>query len=346
MVGAARWGLLVVAVAVACACAALAPAAYASLGVPHRRSAVDAHRLRGIDRPARWPASRRLAGGADNGTTSRRAGQRISPRDMGQIAVDGSDPGSTVIVPGPGRSSPRPAGSSRGGSSSGPRSRCPTTASSRSTRARRSPRSARQSLGAVQLRHGRVRRGRAGRPREHTDPGADARTRGRLPERQRGHRPRSSTTTATSSLGTVARPAGYHVVRRPAVSRMPLSRASSSRSAAPRSSAGTAPRPPAAVRPGPRRATTSSWPSRGPRCNATAGVPISPVLDTFTESTRAHVRADDRLGRRNPDAPARSSPRPAGRWRTGTHAYAEAGNYNAVVTVDDASGPTSKPRTR
>jgi hypothetical protein len=77
----------------------------------------------------------------------------------------------------------------------------------------------------------------------------------------------------------------------------------------------------------------------GPELNATAGVPISPVLDTVTESTSgAYVGAtiDWGDGTRTTGTVVRAT---GGALAvTGTHAYADAGAYNAVVTVDDSDG--------
>jgi hypothetical protein len=84
----------------------------------------------------------------------------------------------------------------------------------------------------------------------------------------------------------------------------------------------------------------------GPKLQATAGVPISPVLDTFTENdASAYVSAtiDWGDGTRTTGAVI---PSPGGGFSvTGTHAYAQAGSYNAVVTVDDASAPPTNEQT-
>ena len=92
---------------------------------------------------------------------------------------------------------------------------------------RASRRSARRSVGAVQLEHGRASRSSL-RPAEASDAGAgaDARTRDRVPERQDRPARRSSTTTATSCSRRCRRPPAPR--RSPACcSRIPWSRASS-----------------------------------------------------------------------------------------------------------------------
>jgi hypothetical protein len=98
MLGAVRWGILAVAVAVACACAALAPAAYASLGVPTAGSVTFTGS--GASTASAMAAFEATAGGTDNGTTAgdQAGGYRHATWD--QIALDGSDPGSTTIEPG------------------------------------------------------------------------------------------------------------------------------------------------------------------------------------------------------------------------------------------------------
>ena len=76
----------------------------------------------------------------------------------------------------------------------------------------------------------------------------------------------------------------------------------------------------------------------GPNVGATAGVPISPVLDSVTESnTNAYVSAviDWGDGTRTTGTIV---PAAGALAVTGTHAYGETGTYNAVVTVDDSDG--------
>jgi hypothetical protein len=99
MVGAARWGHLVVVAAVACACGALAPAAEASLSVPTGGPPVM------ITSPsASFPsvssaiaAFERTAGGGDNGTIAGEQPGGFRHVTWDQIALGGSDPGSTTI---------------------------------------------------------------------------------------------------------------------------------------------------------------------------------------------------------------------------------------------------------
>ena len=91
-------GILVVAVAIACACGALAPAADASLSVP-TGGPPSLHRLRSVGRgrDRRFEAA---VGGTDNGTTAGEQGGGFRHATWDQIALDGSDPGSTTIKPG------------------------------------------------------------------------------------------------------------------------------------------------------------------------------------------------------------------------------------------------------
>ena len=99
--GRAVWGLLVVAVAAVCACGVLAPAAHAQLGVPTGGS------------PATFPgpsasypsvssaiaAFESAAAGGDNGTAVGEQNRGFRHVTWDQIALDGSDPGSTTIEP-------------------------------------------------------------------------------------------------------------------------------------------------------------------------------------------------------------------------------------------------------
>ena len=77
----------------------------------------------------------------------------------------------------------------------------------------------------------------------------------------------------------------------------------------------------------------------GPKVSGTAGVPISSGFDTFTESDpNAYVSAvidwGDGTQSTGTIAPAAGGALAV----TGTHAYTNAGSYNAAVTVDDSDG--------
>jgi hypothetical protein len=77
----------------------------------------------------------------------------------------------------------------------------------------------------------------------------------------------------------------------------------------------------------------------GPKVTATAGLAISPNLDTFTESNpSAYVSATIDWGDGTRTA-GTIVPAAGGSFSVaGTHSYAEAGTYNAVATVDDSDG--------
>jgi len=84
----------------------------------------------------------------------------------------------------------------------------------------------------------------------------------------------------------------------------------------------------------------------GPKINATAGVAISPVLDAVTESTSsAYVSATIDWGDGTRTTGTLVPAAGGALAVTGTHAYAHAGSYNAVVTVDDASSPPTNEQT-
>ena len=80
---------------------------------------------------------------------------------------------------------------------------------------------------------------------------------------------------------------------------------------------------------------------------ATAGVPVSATLDTFTESdpnATPQARIDWGDGTTTTGT---ISPATAGTFTvTGDHAYVATGSYTAQVTVDDSSGPEQSSQTR
>jgi hypothetical protein len=98
MAGAVRWGQLVVAVAVACVCAVLAPAAQASLSVPS--TTFTGSSTGGTSVPAAIANFKAAAGGVDNGAAPGEQGSGFRQLTWDGIAVDGSDASSTVIVRG------------------------------------------------------------------------------------------------------------------------------------------------------------------------------------------------------------------------------------------------------
>ena len=341
---------MVVAVAVATvACAALAPAANASLSVPAARPLAHGQRIGTRSRPRS-----RLRGGGRRRRqrhARRRAGQRVPPRDTGT----GSR--STAAIPARRRSSPR--AQRRSGAASrlqplGARAAGPEVAvandgfSVGQLERALHPVQPAERVGAVQLEHGGVRRRRSGGQASTPVP---AQTRGLgvvFLNVRTGRPPRSSTTTGTSCsaqasaprlggtsfAGVLFRDAGRHPRR-----------------GHPRGGEifgfdGSNVTPGSTGRhlvAGDDIVLAEPAPAR-PAVDATAGVPISPVLDTFTESdSSAYVARDDRLGRRNPERAARSSRGRAGRFVvTGTMPTPQAGSYSAEVTVED-SAARSRP---
>jgi hypothetical protein len=78
--------------------------------------------------------------------------------------------------------------------------------------------------------------------------------------------------------------------------------------------------------------------------SATAGVPISPVLDTFSNTESSAVAAIDwGDGTRSPGTIVAA---PGGAFNvTGTHTYVRTGTYTATVTVDDFAGDEQSSQT-
>ena len=91
--------VVTVTVASVSACAALAPAADASLGVP-TGGPPTTFTGSGASTASAMASFEAAAGGADNGTASGEQGSGYRHVTWDQIAVDGSDPGSTTIEPG------------------------------------------------------------------------------------------------------------------------------------------------------------------------------------------------------------------------------------------------------
>jgi hypothetical protein len=90
--------MVAVAVAVACACGALAPAANASLSVPAGTPATfTGSSAAGTSVPSALAAFEAAAGGADNGAAAGQQGSGFRHVSWDGVTLDGSDPGSTVI---------------------------------------------------------------------------------------------------------------------------------------------------------------------------------------------------------------------------------------------------------
>ena len=195
MAGAVRWGHLVVAVAVRRARAVRSRRRRTRRCRCRRGPPAHVHRLGRIGHVGRAIAAfEAAAGGGDNGTV---AGEQSS--GFRHVNWDGWR--STGAIPARRRSSPahvivavaQPAaalGTRARARDRGLERRLPVGLERHVHAVQRAER-----VGAVQLRHGRVRRRRSGGPGEHADAGADPRARDRVPE-QHAHRPRSSTTTA------------------------------------------------------------------------------------------------------------------------------------------------------
>ncbi len=98
MAGAVRWGHLVVAVAVACVCAVLAPAAQASLSVP--AGTPTPFTGSNATTASAMGAFEAASGGGDNGTALGEQSSGFRHVNWDGLALDGSDPGSTVIESG------------------------------------------------------------------------------------------------------------------------------------------------------------------------------------------------------------------------------------------------------
>ena len=209
MVGAARWGLLVVAVAVACMCGVLAPAASASLSVPTGGSPVPFTGSGTSGTSAAIASFEAAAGGGDNGTIAGEQRWRIPSRHVGPDRARRERSGLDHDRLRARDRCPRATGCSRRGSSSGRRSRWPTTASSSvgsNTHVHAIQHARTSGAPFNSTRHGRVRRGRAGRPGEHADgrrrPGGSGSS-SWMP----AHPPRSSTSTGRSRSAR-SRPTG------------------------------------------------------------------------------------------------------------------------------------------
>jgi hypothetical protein len=97
--GRAIWGFVAVLIGFGCACGVGAPAAEASLSVPSPAT-FSGSSASGTPVPVALAAFEAAAGGSDNGTTPGEHGTGFRHVTWNGIAVDGSDPGSTVIVPG------------------------------------------------------------------------------------------------------------------------------------------------------------------------------------------------------------------------------------------------------
>jgi hypothetical protein len=342
MLGVVRWGLLVVAVAVACACGAFASAANAALSVPvGTQTTVMGSSTSGISVPSAIAAFEAAIGGTDNGTTASEQAGGFRHATWDQIPVNGSDPGSTTIVSGqviaPARSRLQPWGLELGPdiavSGNGFQSVSSTQFSPFSAPNVWGPFNSNATELDVVAPAGP---GSTPIPAQTRGLGVvflNVATAGTTIQYYNGSiplltQPLAVPTGTTSFAGVV--------FSDPVVTRVVVTLGTAEifgwngTTVTPGGSGSVAGDDVVLAEP-------------GPKVSATAGVAISPVLDTVTESdATAYVSATIDWG----DGTRTTGtivPAPGGALNvTGTHAYAQAGSYNAVVTVDDTS-PSPNP---
>jgi hypothetical protein len=337
-VGAVRWGLLVVAVAVACG--ALAPGAYASLGVPTGGPPTTLTGS-GASTASAMASFEAAAGGTDNGTAAGERGSGYRHATWDQIALDGTDPGSTTIESGrviaPARSRLQPWGLELGPDIAVSNDGFQSVSSTQFT-----PFSAPNIWGPFNSDTAEFDVVAPAVPGTKPEP---AQTRGL------GIVFLNSTASTQIQyynggilLDTVSAPAAttsFAGLLYPdaVVTRVVVTLGGSEifgwdgTTVTPGVSASVAGDDIVLAEP-------------GPKINATAGVAISPVLDAVTESTSsAYVSATIDWGDGTRTTGTLVPAAGGALAVTGTHAYAQAGSYNAVVTVDDASSPPTNEQT-
>jgi hypothetical protein len=332
-VGAVRWGLLVVAVAVAFACAALAPAAYASLGVPTSGSVTFTGS--GPSTATAMAAFEAAAGGADNGTTAGEQSGGYRHATWDQIALDGTDPGASTIESGhviaPAATRLEPWGLELGPEIAVANDGFHSVNSSTFT-----PFSPANTWGAF---NGDTAELDVVAPAGPGSTPIPAQTRGlgivflnptgaspAQIEYYNGAIPllQLSAPAGTTTFAGVLFPG-------PVVTRVVVTLGSSEMfgwEGAAVTAGGS----------GSIAGDDVVLAEPGPKLQATAGVPISPVLDTFTENlANAYVVATIDWGDGSQTA-GTIVPASGGAFNvTGSHSYAQAGTYTAKVTVDDST---------
>ncbi len=335
--------MVAVAVAVACACGALAPAASASLSVPTGGLPVTftGSSASGASVPSALAAFEAAAGGADNGAAAGEQGSGFRHATWDQITLDGSDPGSTAIEPGqvivPARSRLQPWGLELG----------PDIAVSDDGF---------QSVSSTQFNPFSMPNvwGPFNSDMAEFDVVAPAAP-GTAPEpaQTRGLGIVFLNSTGSTQIqyyngniplaqGSVTAPAGATsfagllfpdaVVTRVVVTLGGSDIFDWDGATVTRGGSGSV------------AGDDIALAEPGPKVSATAGVPISPVLDTVAESDpTAYVSATIDWGDGTRTAGTLVPAAGGALAVTGTHAYAQAGSYAAVVTVDDASSaPTNE----
>jgi len=333
MLGAVRWGFLAVAVAVACACGALAPTANATLSVPTGGSPVT-FTGSGASTATAMASFEAAVGGADNGTNAGEQGTGFRHATWDQLALDGSDPSSTTIVPGhviaPARSRLQPWGLELG-----PHIAVSNNGFQLVSSTQFSPFSVPNVWGSFNSDAAEF---------DVVAPGAQGTT--PEPAQTRGlgivfvnasastgityyngsillGSVTAPTSTTTSFAGLLFPDA---VVTRVVVTLGTAAIFGWNGSTVTQGVSGSV------------AGDDIVQSEPGPNVTATAGVPISPALDAVTESNaNAYVSAviDWGDGTRTTGTLV---PTTGALAVTGTHAYAESGTYNALVTVDDSDG--------
>ena len=330
------------ALAVAFACCALAPAAYATLGVPTAGSMMFTGS--GASTASEMAAFDAAAGGTDNGTAVGEQGSGYRHATWDQIALDGTDPGATTIESGhvivPARNRLQPWGLELGPNIAVSNNGFQSVSSTQF-----SPFSAPNVWGPFNSNTAEF---------DIVAPGAQGAT--PEPAQSRGlgivFLNASGATGITYyngniMLGSVTAPASSTtsfagllfpdaVVTRVVVTLGGLA-------------TGIFQWNGAAVTPGASGSAAGDdtvLAEPGPKLAATAGVPTSPVLDTFTENNAtAYVSAVIDWGDGTQTAGTIVSASGGAFNVTGSHAYAQAGSYTAKVTVDDSDASEQSSNT-
>lgn len=332
-----------VAVAVVCACGALAPAANATLGVPTGGSPVMFTGSGTSGTSAAIASFEAAAGGGDNGTIAGEQPGGFRHATWDQIALNGSDPGSTTVDPGhvivPARNRLQPSGLDLGPEIAVSGDGFHSVSSAQFT-----PFSPANVWGPFNTDTAEFD---VAVPAAQGSTPTPAQTRG-LGFVLLGAGPSTQIEyfNGTISLGTVPGPTGTTTTwfggllfPDPVVTRVVVTLGGSATgifqwngtSVTDGGSGSVAGDDILLAEPAPAR----------PNVSATAGVPIMPVLDTFTStdsSTTATIDWGD--GTRTPGT---IGPAQGGAFNvTGVHSYALSGTYTATVTVTDVSTPADE----
>jgi len=336
MVGAVRWGHVVVALAVTFACCALAPAAYASLGVPTSGSMTFTGS--GASTASAMASFETAAGGTDNGTTTGEQSSGYRHATWDQIALDGSDPGATKIESGhvivPARNRLQPWGLELGPDIAVANDGFHSVGSS----VQFTPFSAPNVWGPFDSTTPTAEFDVVA-PAGQGTPATPAQTRGLgFVLLDAGASTQIQYYNGTILVGTVAGPTsttatwfGGLLFPDPVVTRVVVTLGGGEIFGWNGST----------VSPGganPVAGDDIVLAEPGPKVQATAGAVISPVLDTFTESdASAYVSAVIDWGDGTQTAGTIVSASGGAFNVTGSHSYAQAGSYTAKVTVDDSA---------